>query len=186
MNRKFIIAVIGDASVEPNDPRDRFAEELGRRIIDQGWHLQTGGLGGVMEAASRGGRTSENWSSGSIIGILPGWDPARANPYVDVPLPTGLGHGRNLLVAQADAVVAVGGGAGTLSEMAMAWMLHRLVLARRGEGWAGRLADQHIDERVRFPDIPDDRVFGVDTAQEAIGILEQKLSAYQKRHTGLR
>jgi uncharacterized protein (TIGR00725 family) len=181
MNRKLIIAVIGDASIDPDSPRDRFAEELGKRIIDQGWQLQTGGLGGVMEAASRGGRASPSWSSGSIIGILPGCDPARANPYVDVALPTGLGHGRNLLVAQADAVVAVGGGAGTLSEMAMAWMLHRLILARRGEGWAGRLADQRIDERVRFPGIPDDRVFGVDTAEEAIAILVQRLPAYRTR-----
>ena len=158
-----MIAVIGDAALAAGDPREPFAEAVGRLIVDQGWHLQTGGLGGVMEAASRGARMSTGWTPGTIVGILPGWEPSAANPYVDVALSTGMGHGRNLLVAQADAVVAIGGGAGTLSEMAMAWMLRRLVVARRGDGWAGQLADQRIDQRIRHPGVSDDRVFGVDT-----------------------
>ena len=133
MERRPVVAVIGDAAVEPGDSRDQFAEAVGGLIVDQGWHLQTGGLGGVMEAASRGGRASTAWTPGSVVGILPGWEPSAANPYVDVALSTGMGHGRNLLVAQADAVVAVGGGAGTLSEMAMAWMLRRLLVAFRGQ-----------------------------------------------------
>ena len=179
MKRRPVIAVIGDASVEPGDPRELFAEAVGRLIVDRDWHVQTGGLGGVMEAASRGGRASTNWTPGAVIGILPGWEPSAANPYVDVALSTGMGHGRNLLVAQADAVVAIGGGAGTLSEMAMAWMLRRLVIARRGEGWAVRLADQRIDHRVRHPTVSDDRVFGVDTAEQAIQVLDDRLSIYQ-------
>ena len=181
-----IIAVIGDARLPAGDPREVFAEDLGRRIVDAGWRLQTGGLGGVMEAASRGGRASERWSSGSILGILPGWDPAEANAYVDIALPTGLDHGRNAIVAQADAVVAIGGGAGTLSELAFAWMLHRFVIARRGEGWAGRLADAPLDDRVRYPDIPDDQVFGVDMAEEAIALIQTRLPSYGRRHNGVR
>ena len=86
-----MVAVIGDAAVEPGDSRDQFAEAVGGLIVDQGWHLQTGGLGGVMEAASRGGRASTAWTPGSIVGILPGWEPSAANPYVDVALSTGMG-----------------------------------------------------------------------------------------------
>ncbi len=186
MSRVPIIAVIGDSRVEAGDARDRFAEDVGRLIIDRGWRLQTGGLGGVMEAASRGGRASARWVAGSVIGILPGWDPEAANPYVDVALPTGLDHVRNVLVGQADAVIAVGGGAGTLSEIALAWMLFRLIVARRGEGWAGRLADQRVDERVRYPDIVEDRVYGVDTAEEAVATVERWLPAYRRRHGGVR
>ena len=61
----------------------------------------------------------------------------------------GLDHARNTLVANADAVIAVGGGAGTLSEIAFAWMFKRLIVAVRGLGWADRVADQRIDARVR-------------------------------------
>jgi uncharacterized protein (TIGR00725 family) len=186
MSRVPIIAVIGDSEVEGGDGRDRFAEDAGRLIIDRGWRVQTGGLGGVMEAASRGGRASHRWVSGCVIGILPGCNPDDANPYVDLALPTGLDHCRNLLVGQADAVIAVGGGAGTLSEIAMAWMMFRLIVARRGEGWAGRLADQRVDERVRYPDISEDRVYGVDTAEEAVATVARWLPEYRRRHGGVR
>ncbi len=134
------------------------------------------------EAASRGGRASARWVSGSIIGVLPGWDPDAANPYVDVAHPTGLDHGRNVVVGQANAVIAVGGGADTLSEIARAWILFRLIVARRGEGWAGRLADQ----RVRHPDIAEARVHGVDTAEEAVETVERWLPAYGRRRPGVR
>src|SRR5207302_7302068 len=124
-------AVLGGWGVEVGGGRDRFAEAVGRLIVDRGWRVQTGGLGGVMESACRGARASTRWAPGSTIGILPGWDINDANPHVDVAIPTGLDHGRNLLVVQADAVIAVGGGAGTLSEIALAWMFFRLIVAKR-------------------------------------------------------
>ncbi|MFC1892643.1 acyl-CoA synthetase [Chloroflexota bacterium] len=164
---------------------DAFAEELGRLIIDNDWRLLTGGLGGIMESAARGASTSSKWSSGSIIGILPGCDPDAANPYIDISMVTGLDHGRNLLVSQADAVVAVGGGAGTLSEIALAWLYYRLIIAFRGPGWAGQLADKKVDQRIRYPDIKEDRVYGVETAEEAVHTIIQYVPEYTRRHHGI-
>src|SRR3546814_12882286 len=86
-----------------------------------------------MEAAHRGARDSANWFDGAGIGILPGTNPGQANPYVDIAIPTGSDHGRNLVVAQSEAVIAIGGGAGTLSELAFAWIHRRLILALRCE-----------------------------------------------------
>lgn len=93
------------------------AEEVGRLLAEGGAVVVCGGLGGVMEAACRGARSA----GGLTLGILPGKDRRAANPYVEVAVPTGLGEVRNALVVRAaDAVVAVGGAYGTLSEIALA------------------------------------------------------------------
>ena len=93
------------------------ARDLGFEIGKRGWILVCGGLKGVMEAAARG--CSE--AGGMALGILPGLDKRSANPYITVPITTGLGDGRNLLVVRSsDILVAVAGGYGTLSEMALA------------------------------------------------------------------
>ena len=90
---------------------------MGRLLGGRGAVVVSGGLGGVMEAACRGAREA----GGVTVGILPGLDRAAANPYVDVALPTGLGEARNALVVRAaDVLIAVGGGYGTLSEIALA------------------------------------------------------------------
>jgi uncharacterized protein (TIGR00725 family) len=93
------------------------AEQVGRAVAEAGAVLVCGGLGGVMEAACRGARAG----GGLTVGILPGTARADANAHVDVAVPTGLGEGRNMLVVRAaDALVAVGGEYGTLSEIALA------------------------------------------------------------------
>ena len=93
------------------------AEEVGRALADAGALLVSGGLGGVMEAACRGAKAA----GGTTLGILPGTDRAQANEFVDVAVPTGLGEARNALVVRAaDAVIAVAGEYGTLSEIALA------------------------------------------------------------------
>lgn len=95
----------------------RVAEDVGRYVAARGGVLICGGLGGVMEAAARGAREA----GGITIGLLPGRDARNANRYIQVPLPTGLGEGRNVLVARtADALIAIGGEWGTLSEVALA------------------------------------------------------------------
>ena len=93
------------------------AEEVGRLLAQRGAVVVCGGLGGVMEAACRGARDA----GGTTVGILPGLDRGAANPHVSVAVPTGLGEARNALVVRAaDALIAVGGAYGTLSEIALA------------------------------------------------------------------
>jgi uncharacterized protein (TIGR00725 family) len=109
------VAVIGPSDAD--EPTRARAEAAGAAVARHDAVLVCGGLGGVMEAACRGARTA----GGTSIGILPGTDRAAANPFVDVAVPTGLGEARNALVVRcADAVVAIGGGYGTLSEIALA------------------------------------------------------------------
>ena len=93
------------------------AEEVGRLLAEAGAVVVTGGLGGVMEAASKGAREA----GGTTLGILPGSDRRDANPWVTVAVPTGMGEARNALVVRAaDGLIAVGGEWGTLSEIALA------------------------------------------------------------------
>ena len=109
------IAVVGPG--EASAEQVAAAEEVGRLLASRGAVLACGGLGGVMEAACRGAKEA----SGTTVGILPGHDREAANPYVDVAVATGLGEARNALVVRAaDALIAVGGGFGTLSEIALA------------------------------------------------------------------
>jgi uncharacterized protein (TIGR00725 family) len=93
------------------------AESVGRGLAARGAVVVCGGLGGAMQAACRGAKEA----GGSTVGLLPGLDRRDANRYVDVAVPTGLGEARNALVVRAaDALIAIGGGYGTLSEIALA------------------------------------------------------------------
>jgi uncharacterized protein (TIGR00725 family) len=118
-----IISVIGAGSC--SSEIYALAEEVGRLIARRGSVLVTGGLGGVMEAASRGAKEQ----GGITIGILPGFGREDANPYVTIPITTGLSHARNVIIARtADAVIAVSGEYGTLSEIAIALKLGKPVI----------------------------------------------------------
>src|SRR3954466_10852653 len=123
------------------------AEEAGAAIADAGAVLVCGGLGGVMEAACRGARSR----LGVTVGFLPGADSEDANGWDEHGIPTGLGEGRNLLVVRsADALVAVGGGWGTLSEIALALRRGTPVV---GLGtWELRLRDEAVDGVIVVPD----------------------------------
>lgn len=185
MSRKPIISICGDSDLATGDVRLELAERLGKKLIDSNYRVLTGGMGGIMEAASRGARSSDNYQSGDVIGILPGYDPGDANEFVDVAVATGMDHLRNQLVATSDALVAIGGGAGTLTEMAFAWMLGRLVLAYQVEGWSGKVADTKLDHRIRYPGIREDRVFGVRTEEEVARILVDYLPLYRRGFSGM-
>jgi uncharacterized protein (TIGR00725 family) len=115
MRRTPYVAVVGPGEASPEELHT--AEEIGARLADAAVVVVTGGLGGVMEAACRGARSR----GGLTVGLLPGSYRADANGWVVVALPTGLGEARNALIVRcADAIVAVGGGWGTLSEIALA------------------------------------------------------------------
>ena len=120
---KSTIAVVGAS--QPSPEGSARAREVGSALAAAGATLVTGGLGGIMEAASRGARDG----GGMTVGILPGTAKEEANPYVDCAVPTGLGHFRNyVVVASADAVIALEGRYGTLSEIAMALTLGKAVI----------------------------------------------------------
>jgi uncharacterized protein (TIGR00725 family) len=137
------VALVGDGR---SDPRlDVVAEEAGRRLAEAGAVLVCGGLGGVMAAACRGAVGA----GGRTVGILPGTDRHESppNPHVDVAVFSGLGQGRNLLVVlSGDAVLAIGGGWGTLSEIALARKHGRPVVQLAGE--SVRPPDGHQDPDV--------------------------------------
>ena len=117
------IAVIGGGQCDRQTAQ--VAEEVGRQIAQAGAWLVCGGLGGVMAAASRGAREA----GAHTVGLLPGTDAEQANPWISIPIVTGLGEGRNLLVVRnADAVIAIGGEWGTLSEIALARKIGRPVI----------------------------------------------------------
>lgn len=114
MTRAYV-GVVGPG--EPTGEVAEAAEEVGRLLAERGHVVVTGGLGGVMAAASRGAHEV----GGDVVGLLPGQDRGAANPWVTIALPTGVGELRNaLLVRSCDALVAVGGSWGTLSEVALA------------------------------------------------------------------
>jgi uncharacterized protein (TIGR00725 family) len=124
VSRRVQISVIGSSESEEEILHD--AEEVGRRIAEAGALLICGGRGGVMEAASRGAAEA----GGTVIGVLPTLSPADANPYVTHAVATGIGEARNLaVVASGEAVIAVGGEWGTLSEIAHARKIGRPVVA---------------------------------------------------------
>ncbi|HEX8067466.1 MAG TPA: TIGR00725 family protein [Thermoleophilaceae bacterium] len=146
------VAVAGSGDAPAGDLE--LAEAVGRGLAAGGAIVVCGGRGGVMEAACRGAKDA----GGTTLGILPGSDRSSANRYVDLAVVTGLGQARNALVARtADALVAIGGSFGTLSEIAFALRFERRVvglgtweLRRGGRDVEGVLAAADPEEAVRL------------------------------------
>jgi hypothetical protein len=146
------IGIIGAGSA--GEGLAELAREVGSLVAERGWTVLCGGLGGVMEAASRG--ASER--GGLVVGILPGESRSGGNPHLDVVLPTNMGHGRNVIIAQAsDVLIAVGGGYGTLSEIALGLKMGKPVVSLRS--WrpdpavrAAESAAEAIEEAAGFLD----------------------------------
>ena len=124
MAQPVYIAVIGGSDISPETAA--LAREVGREVAKRGAVLLSGGLGGVMAAAAQGAREA----GGVSLGILPDGDRRRANPYLTYTIATNLGHARNVLLAHsADALIAVAGSYGTVSEAAIALKLGKPVIA---------------------------------------------------------
>lgn len=155
MSRALLITVIGKSARDPNDPVPpaalAAAEEVGRLVAEAGAIVVSGGLSGVMEAVSRGAKRA----GGLTVGVLPGFDKRDANPYVDIPLATGMGYMRNTLnVRFGDAVIMISGGIGTLNELTVAYEDKPTVILEGTGGWADRMRTVaykgvHLDEGGR-------------------------------------
>jgi uncharacterized protein (TIGR00725 family) len=145
IRKRIRIAVIGGSRAGRQAIENAF--EVGRLIARSGAVVVCGGLGGVMEAACRGAREE----GGLVVAILPGGSPADANPWVDVPIATGLGYTRNaLVVMNADAVIAVDGEYGTLSEIAYGKIHGRKVVGLGTWDVKGIVAATTPEEAVRM------------------------------------
>jgi len=142
--RKTIIGVIGAS--QPSPAGLALAESVGREIARRSAVLVCGGLGGVMEAAARGAFQA----GGEVVGILPGPAGDLANPFVTIAVPTNMGHARNVIIAHtAEALIAVEGEYGTLSETAIALKLGKPVVTLPGaQEVAGTLAADSAESAV--------------------------------------
>ncbi|GAI94926.1 unnamed protein product [marine sediment metagenome] len=134
-DKKKFIAVIGGNQCSPEEARN--AEEVGRELARRGAILICGGMGGVMEAACKGAQSA----GGITIGVLPRDDRREANPYVQIPIITGMGYARNaIIIKSSQAIIAIDGIYGTLSEIGHALQsgipvigLNTWALARNGK-----------------------------------------------------
>jgi len=143
MKKRPVIAVIGGKKEAKAVLKE--AEEAGRLIAEGGAILVTGGLNGVMEAASKGAHLA----GGLTAGILPRDNKQNANKFIDIPIATGLGIGRNIIIARTtDALIAIGGGYGTLSEIAFGLQLGKPVIGIRSWDIKGVIPAYDADDAV--------------------------------------
>ncbi len=167
-DQQLSIAVIG--SNDPSRREIRIAREVGRELAMRGTILICGGLDGVMTTACEGARSA----NGITVGILPGIDPLAANPFVQIPIATGVGYARNMAVVKsARAVIAIGGGYGTPSEIAYALQsdipvigIDTWSLARNGHLDSTIITVADADESVRLAiDLTTERNGNADTGE---------------------
>ena len=184
---KKIIAVVGDADITNDKKKHDLAFAVGKLLVENGFRVQSGGLQGVMHAAFCGAKSAKNAEDGDTVAIVPAFNRNVANPCADIVIATGLDLYRNVIVANADAVIAIGGGAGTLSEIANAWSMLRLVVALDSvDGWSKKVAGTRLDDRIRYPSIPDDKIFAASTAEEAIQIICERINDYTLSYRGIK
>ena len=147
--RKIQIAVVGYNKDKCTEQARILAYEVGKEVARAGAVLVCGGLGGVMESACKGSK--EN--NGFTIGIIPQDEFSFANGFCDVVICTGIGFARDFMIASsADGIIAIGGGVGTLIEMAAGYMIKKSIVVIAGSGGvADTYAGKYLDERNRVP-----------------------------------
>lgn len=142
------IGIIGSNISQCSKELFEFSYSLGILLGKKGNTIINGGMQGTMEAVSKGVKDSENEKS-KVVGILPFDNNDNANNYLDIAIPTGIGFARNsIIVLSSDVLIALGGGAGTLSEISYAWQYGKKVFCYTGtEGWSKKLANENLDNR---------------------------------------
>jgi uncharacterized protein (TIGR00725 family) len=150
------IGIIGPNKSGCTNELYAFGVELGKQIVLPDRVIICGGLGGFMEAVCNGAKQSNKTFNGQTIGILPDSVSDKANAYIDISIPTGIGIARNIIIINsADIIIAAGGGAGTLSELAFAWQQKKTVLCiTKFDGWVKKLAGENLDSRAKGLLIP--------------------------------
>ncbi|NVM36365.1 MAG: TIGR00725 family protein [Candidatus Lokiarchaeota archaeon] len=160
-----VVSVIGASEIDKDTEKKTF--EIGRLLAQNKFIVACGGLSGVMEAVCKGVK-EEN---GLTIGIIPHTEKSAANKYVDIVIPCPFSQARNIVVVlSGDACLAISGKAGTLSEICFAWIYQKPIIALSSvKGWSSKIANQKLDDR-RY-----DKIYGVETPQEAISKLKELL-----------
>ncbi len=173
MTKKRQILVIGNNTNGCTPKHEKIAYDVGSEIAKSDSVLITGGLGGVMAAASHGAHDA----NGLTVGIIPQDDATMANEFCDIVIPTGMGLARDFLNAlTADGVIIVGGGSGTLSEVCAAYMYKKPMVAIRNIGGSVEpYIDGFIDHRENI------KIIGVDTPQEAVKKILELITAPYNR-----
>ena len=169
MTKKRQILVIGNNTNGCTPKHEEIAYAVGMEIAKSDSVLITGGLGGVMTAASHGSHDA----NGLCVGIIPQDDASMANEFCDIVIPTGMGFTRDFLNAlSSDGVIIVGGGSGTLSEVCAAYMSKKPMVAIRGLGGS---VEQYIDGFVDHRE--NVRIIGCDTAHDAVQKILELITA---------
>lgn len=169
MPRRIQITVIGNNENGTTPELVKIAYETGMEVAKSGAILVTGGLDGVMKAASHGAKDG----GGTSVGIIPQNDASFANEYCDIVIPTGMGLARDFLTAlSGDGVIIIGGGSGTLSETCAAYMHKKPIVAiKTSGGVAEKYSNQYLDHRKNV------LIVGVDTPKEAVKTILEKISS---------
>lgn len=165
--RRLQIGIIGSAGVEeypgkkPDKRAFKIAYKLGTLVASANAILICGGKGGIMEEACKGAKEQD----GTTVGVVSGTKRDQANTYVDVEIVSGIVNNSEeaLIVSMSDGIIAIGGGAGTLEELALAYRNKKPVIAIKGiRGWADTVADTYLDERELI------KINSAKTAKEAM------------------
>jgi uncharacterized protein (TIGR00725 family) len=162
---KATVSVIGTSEID--DITRKIVVKLGRLLAENNYAIACGGLSGVMEAVCEGAKEA----GGLTIGIIPFEDKSLANDFVDIVIPVPFSQARNIVVVlSGDICIAIGGKAGTLSEMCFAWIYEKPLIALSNiEGWSSKLANQRIDNRR------DDIIHSAKTPEDVIKKLNQHI-----------
>lgn len=163
------IAVVGSSGAD--EKMTGIAEDIGKEIAKQDAILLIGEYVGIMESAARGAKGE----SGTVIGIMQK-DREEDAKFIDIQITTGIGRLRSdIMINSSDGVIAIGGSAGTLKEIAYAYKIGKPIVVIKGSGgWADRLADKYLDEKETV------RIAGAETAKEAVDIIIREINAHGK------
>jgi hypothetical protein len=173
------IAIIGSRELSPASLS--LLKALAFELVSKGYRTVTGGLGSLQKAVHEGAKSNPQHTDCDTIVLLPGFDPEPAINHADVIIPTGLDAYRNALVANSEVVVAIGGGAGTLSEIAFAWQFKRPIIAIGKEGWANRLAGESLDQRQESSILD----CTSSSIEEIVSQISNQIANQYKRHEGI-